>query len=82
MVPLTAWANNKNTPMTSWMNFFLLCLAVWGFVGWFCILHFCPIGLFDAGVQLVCCFMGGGCWKHCRAFLTYVGINRCTFWPS
>ncbi len=33
IVPLTAWDKNKNTSVTSWMNFFLAlssCGALWG----------------------------------------------------
>ena len=62
MVPLTAVAKNKNTPMTSWMNFFPAFPSAGASLGGFayCTYAFCPISLLDAGVQLVFRYHEGG----------------------
>ena len=49
-----------------------------GFV--YCI--FAPYVFLTLGWGWFCGFVEGGCWKRWSAFLMYVGIDRCTFWPT
>jgi hypothetical protein len=78
IVPSTAHAENKNIPVTAWMNFFPdlsnNCVSLIGFAN----CSFAPYVFLTLRCGWPCWIRGGGCWKHLRAFWTYVGIERCT----
>ena len=60
MVESTALARNKNTPVTSWINFFAQFVEWDGVVVCRRMLHFCPICFMNVGVRLVLwCDWGG-----------------------
>ncbi len=68
IVPLIAHAKNKNTPVTSWMNFFpglsSSCVLLIGFTN-------CSFALYvflTLGCGWSCWIQGGGCWNRFRAF--------------
>ncbi len=68
IVPSTAHAKNKNTPVTSWMNFFP-ALSNNGVLSiGFANCSFAPDFFLTWGCGWSCWIWGGGCWKHLRAF--------------
>jgi hypothetical protein len=74
----TACAKNKNSPVTSWMKFFP-ALSSYGVLSIGFVDHsFAPYVFLTLECGWSCWIRGGGCWKHFRAFWTYVGIKRCT----
>ena len=82
IVQSTACAKNKNTPVTSWMDFFLALpnngVSSIGFTN----CSFAPYVFLTLACGRSCWIQDGGCWKHLRAFWMYVGIEGCTLLPS
>jgi hypothetical protein len=60
IVKSTARTRYRNTPVTSWINFFPALLSGGGVVVWLCILDFCPVLFFDVWVWLVLRHNWGG----------------------
>ncbi len=81
IVPLIACAKNKNTPVTSWMNFFSALSSNGVLSISLANCSFAPYVFLTLGCGWSCWIWGGGCWKHFRAFWMYVGIERCTLRP-
>ncbi len=79
IVPSIACAQNNNT--LARINFFpalsnngVLSIGLANF-------SFASYVFLMLGCGWSCKILGGGCWKHFRAFWMYVGIKRCTLHP-
>jgi hypothetical protein len=78
------WAAEElggHTSVTSWMNFFPALSSNGVLLIGFANCSFAPYVFLMLGCGWSCPIWGGGCWKHFRAFWTYVGIKRCTLRP-